>query len=450
MSLILMFITSPFTPLNVDGSEEHIIIREDGCVDPPDSPILINGSVYVLQSDLFLPLIIKKGAIIIDGNGFALYGHEIFQSKGITLNGVSNATVKNFRVEGFYYGVWIHNANCNIVAYNIFKANTGRAVLLSRSNNNVIIQNIIMENKGRGIMLENSNNNVIEGNRVVENGCDSIIIDHSNGNKIYGNLVAKNNGRGIWLGRAHNNTLTENIISKSAYSGIQLYYSNSNIIFKNTVSNNNVFGIRLLNSSLNHVYNNNFVNNTLPLDIDTSTNFWDNGPLLGGNYWSHLDAIEDLYHGVMQNETGSDGIIDKPYIINDGNVDNYPLVGWYLDFRVPNTNLSIGIVSNCEIQGICVNVNGTIVVCFSRENSQAISIFRVIIPHRLLGPPYVVKINDESVNYSLIFSNESLSIMYFCCAVELSEIYIIPEMPQLYILYLFLALLMLLVFRNGN
>jgi hypothetical protein len=34
----------------------------------------------------------------------------------------------------------------------------------------------------------------------------------------------------------------------------------------------------------------------------------------------------DLYHGLYQNETGSDGIGDIPYIIDENNTDWYPLM----------------------------------------------------------------------------------------------------------------------------
>lgn len=43
------------------------------------------------------------------------------------------------------------------------------------------------------------------------------------------------------------------------------------------------------------------------------------------NYWdNYLDV--DQYSGSNQNEWGSDGIWDHPYIINEHNQDNYPVV----------------------------------------------------------------------------------------------------------------------------
>lgn len=52
---------------------------------------------------------------------------------------------------------------------------------------------------------------------------------------------------------------------------------------------------------------------------------WNTGYPQGGNYWSgHID--QDLYRGPGQDQPGSDGIWDHPYVISNGGQDNYPLV----------------------------------------------------------------------------------------------------------------------------
>jgi nitrous oxidase accessory protein NosD len=48
--------------------------------------------------------------------------------------------------------------------------------------------------------------------------------------------------------------------------------------------------------------------------VDDATVFWDNGS--EGNYW-------DNYTGLDENE---DGIGDTPYIIDENNQDNFPLM----------------------------------------------------------------------------------------------------------------------------
>jgi len=59
-------------------------------------------------------------------------------------------------------------------------------------------------------------------------------------------------------------------------------------------------------------------------DIDPSVNVWDHGYPSGGNYWSDYSGT-DLHRGAYQNETGSDGIGDIQYVIDENNTDHYPL-----------------------------------------------------------------------------------------------------------------------------
>ncbi len=56
-----------------------------------------------------------------------------------------------------------------------------------------------------------------------------------------------------------------------------------------------------------------------------SINIWDDGYPLGGNYWSDC-AGRDWYSGTFQNVTGSDGIADKPYALDQNNRDNFPIM----------------------------------------------------------------------------------------------------------------------------
>jgi hypothetical protein len=80
-------------------------------------------------------------------------------------------------------------------------------------------------------------------------------------------------------------------------------------------------------SSDNRFYHNNFIDNTLHVNITIPgcANFWDDGYSSGGNYWSDHVTVDDCC-GINQDEPGSDGIVDEPYVIDANNCDNYPLV----------------------------------------------------------------------------------------------------------------------------
>jgi hypothetical protein len=85
-----------------------------------------------------------------------------------------------------------------------------------------------------------------------------------------------------------------------------------------------MLGIGLYYFSNNVVYHNNFINNTEQVSV-SYVHTWDDGYPSGGNYWSDYTDV-DLYSGPYQNETGSDGVWDHPYVIDANNQDRYPLV----------------------------------------------------------------------------------------------------------------------------
>ena len=88
----------------------------------------------------------------------------------------------------------------------------------------------------------------------------------------------------------------------------------------------NNYGIILgYESSNNKIFHNNFIDNTYQAYSEGAPNTLDDGYPSGGNYWSDYAGV-DLYSGPYQNETGSDGIGDTPYVIDEYNVDHYPLI----------------------------------------------------------------------------------------------------------------------------
>jgi uncharacterized protein (DUF2141 family) len=91
-----------------------------------------------------------------------------------------------------------------------------------------------------------------------------------------------------------------------------------------------------------------------------SDNIWDDGYPSGGNYWSDYGGTDDK-SGPNQDQPGSDGIGDTPYIIDENSEDNYPLINpWSSpvpDIAVTNVALSKTVVG----QDQSVNINVTIV-----------------------------------------------------------------------------------------
>jgi PKD repeat protein len=111
--------------------------------------------------------------------------------------------------------------------------------------------------------------------------------------------------------------------------GIDVSVSDSS---NNTIVDNDMrTGVALFGASnYNRVFHNNIDNPSPWFDQVTGQNSWDDGYPSGGNYWGHFYQGADAYRGPYQNETGSDGIIDKPLVRDENNTDCYPLVNpWH-------------------------------------------------------------------------------------------------------------------------
>ncbi|MEM4713762.1 MAG: NosD domain-containing protein, partial [Candidatus Bathyarchaeia archaeon] len=121
------------------------------------------------------------------------------------------------------------------------------------------------------------------------------------------------------------------------YGGLIFFNSANNTIANSLISNNSV-GVCTRQSNGNIFYHNNFINNMISVipnylspfqspqpSTVYSKNVWDDGYPSGGNYWSNYVGV-DIKKGSDQNQPGSDGIGDTPYVISIDNMDNYPLM----------------------------------------------------------------------------------------------------------------------------
>jgi parallel beta-helix repeat protein len=222
----------------------------------------------------------------------------------------NNATVKGFKIQNGLSGVELYST-----IYSIISDNT-----------------ITTRWPGYGVGLGYSHNNTVEHNNILGNKFQGIRLDESNGNIILGNNIS-NNGRGIDLvGYSRNTIIKGNNITGSSYYGISLGANMvyGNIIQGNTIANGEYYGIAISSSSNNKIYHNNFINNkkgnVLRYEYETGAmNAYDDGYPSGGNYWDDYKGLDEK-SGPNQDQPGSDGIGDTPYIIDANNQDRYPLM----------------------------------------------------------------------------------------------------------------------------
>jgi len=280
---------------------------------------------------------------------------------GIYLDSSSNNSVSGNNITNNGYGIELYSSsNYNSISGNNITANNGDGIELSYSSNyNSISGNNITANNGYGIELYSSSNyNSVSGNNITNNECginlgsssnynsvsgnnitnngDGIALGSSSNNSVSGNNITNNDG-GIWLYSSSNNSISGNNITNNEY-GLMLLSSSNNSVSGNNITANNWDGIYVDSSSSNRFYHNNIINNTQQVESTDSVNVWDDGYPSGGNYWSDYTGI-DQKSGSYQNETGSDGIGDSPYVIDSNNQDTYPLVNpWRLDFTAPTNH----------------------------------------------------------------------------------------------------------------
>jgi parallel beta-helix repeat protein len=209
-------------------------------------------------------------------------------------------------------------------------ANLGYLALVN--SDNITVRNLNIANNYQGTLFANTTRSSIENANILSN-LYGIYFAFSSNNTIRNNLIKPSIERmaGIYMTNSKHNTLAYNEID-SYYQGIQVIsYSSNNTIAENSVSNNE-YGIYIgVFSSGNLIYHNNFINNIHQAEISPYSydNVWDASYPLGGNFWSDYSG-DDLYGGPNQDEAGSDGIGDTPYIIDMGNQDAYPLMNAYI------------------------------------------------------------------------------------------------------------------------
>lgn len=322
MLFMLSMLTLAFDIQQVKG-QSTVIIRTDGSVDPPTAPIFtVDNITYTLTDNIDAPLgwwgiIVQRDNIVVDGAGYAIQQSTSQKlGGGILLSGRSNVTIKNVEINALDpYGM--------------------AGIRLDSSSNIIIYGNKITDNYS-GIQVLRSTNNTIFGNSITKS-YDSIKLVSSSHNNITENSITHNYNC-IMLEGSSNNAISGNNMTNNHMVGIYLVTSSFNIVSGNNITENfgvDQYGVKLWGSSNNKFYHNNFIDNTHQVLVQSgSNNTWDDGYPSGGNYWSDYIG-DDFYSGPYQNETGFDGIIDTPYVIDENSQDNYPLmVPWPLKYKV--------------------------------------------------------------------------------------------------------------------
>jgi len=327
-------------------------VRDDGSADFSSLQQAINNAedgdtIIVGPGTYYEHLVVNKSLSIIgvDQSSTVIDGGNTWMTIVIEAD---NVTLKNFTIQHGMVGVVLEEEKeGNMLLENKIVFNSYYGIYGDRCGKNVIANNNVSFNRGHGIFLYGSQPCVLDGNFVLSNGVDGMFIRYSSNSTVKGNFVSGNRDCGIYIysdedperpsGLSINNGIRENLVLNNS-CGIRVCHfgtdksPSKNEICENLIAYNNI-GLNVSGSSSNSIYNNNFVSNSKQLSIfESFNNTWDGGYYVGGNYWSDYNS-SDLYWGPSQNEVGSDGIIDVPYLASEDSAeeDKYPFVhenGW--------------------------------------------------------------------------------------------------------------------------
>ena len=244
----------------------------------------------------------------------------------------TNISIKNLNVSNNRQGILIVSSNNTMISGNtISTVAYGIAIYQSYkqipgpihdSINSTVFNNTVTAS-GAGILLRSGWNHTVSFNSLSNNLAGIVVRGGAFQTMILGNTVMNSTYPGPY-NVPHESWWWE--ITAYGSTGI-IIESPLNTICENTVAYNDIgMAVGLVTMIGNNaIYHNNFVDNLYQQLWTGPSNILDNGYPSGGNYWSDHVTVDDCC-GINQDELGSDGIVDEPYIIDANNRDNYPLV----------------------------------------------------------------------------------------------------------------------------
>lgn len=222
---------------------------------------------------------IKIQADNVSVSGFKLlYGYA-----GISANGARYCSFSENRIAGNEHGIMLSNCLYCEVSKNYFELiGLSSAIQLSYSDFNVLTGNYI-DNCTEGIQLRaGSSNNLVTENTVTN--CDDVAI------RLLGEYASPK------YYEPNNNMITRNVLSYSGF-GATIYVANNNTLYQNS-----------------------FINNTNQI----STNEW--YAKVWGYKGSHNTISQNYWSNYNGTDTNDDGYGDTPYIIDEDNQDDNPIM----------------------------------------------------------------------------------------------------------------------------
>lgn len=363
-----------------------------------DTTNLVNGKpIYYIVNSSELSIVGKEVGYVSIINSFGIILRNLsvcHNEEGALIAYSANCTINQCLFENNVYGVRVLASTDITLESSNFSRNHYAGILVDGSTcmyvyNNAMIHNLAGIILARPVIIKrSSDNNTIVNNRLI------------------------NNTYGLQLNTVKYNRIEGNIIESNDI-GLYTECSNFNYILRN-IFNGNRIAFQTMHSNDNLIFFNSFLDNEQQVKSYFSLNCWSADYPLGGNYWKGFNS-EDFKKGVYQNLSGSDGIADAPYIIDNSNIDLYPQVFpcRSILFEVQEIRFLIDFYSYSKVLFFSYNYTrreiSLLVNCSVQDG------FRIILPKHLLRCSNVGEwklIVDGQREPFLIFPSKSVTVLF--------------------------------------
>lgn len=318
----------------------------------------------------------------VNGNALSDFLNDIDTSN--TVNGQPvrylinqrNLVIDSFTFEDRGYLGFVNCANISVEHLTVQDNIQG---LLFAFTVNASIRRVNATANWNGIYVAHSVNTVVSENEANGNFDYGIKFFNSSRSTAHGNNVDSNGWAGIGVFQSLNATVEANEANFNLYN-LHLVHTNSSVIVRNNATTGpGGYSIAAYYSHNNLIYHNTFVNKLLYNETRngmrfTPRNQWDNG--VEGNYWSS-------YRGV---DADDDGIGDTPYMVGEGNVDRYPLMGQFSEFTVAldGQTYRVTTISNSAVSQFAFSPDAKMMRFAAAAVNKTMGFVRIAVPHALL------------------------------------------------------------------
>jgi parallel beta-helix repeat protein len=398
----------------------------------------------------------ENGIMLFSSSGNSISENNITQNipgAGIKFSDSSNNSIVGNNITYNQYGVYFSSGSSgNCISENKFSDNG----LFVDGSYETFVENNTVNGKPLVYLEEVSDRTIYDAGQVVLVRCENIRIEGLNlsgiddgielwetcNSTIFGNNITRCKWYAIRLESSSNyNSISGNNIGEYNYFGIRLSSSLGNIISGNNITNHNTYGIELDGcldniisgnnvtnnfraisvwgeSPNNKIFHNNFVNNDKQVFFFTPdcAAVWDDNYPSGGNYWGDY-AGTDFLIGPYQNETGSDGIGDTPYVIDATYIDQYPLTKSYSPHDI-GLRLSFSKTVVAKGYNITVSIDATVL---NYDMQTQTSNFSYAMPGIMLSEELTVP-SRNSTNFNFQLNTGNFSYGYYYVQISVSPI----------------------------